>query len=778
MARKVSGRAAGNLTAAVTSFVGRRREIAEIRRCLSASRLVTLNGVGGVGKTRLAIEAADRARKAFADGVWLIDLAPVTDAALIAQAAATALGVRDQSARPALHRLIEYVADWQLLMVLDNCEHLLDGCAEFADAALRAVPGLRVLATSRQSLGIAGEHVFTVPPLGVPPVPARPDEPPAAVPALLRYEAVALFTERAAAVAPGFALTEQNRDAVARLCAGLDGLPLAIELATTRLRTLSEDQLLQRLQDRFALLNTGSRVAAPRQRTLRALIDWSHELCSAEERRLWARLSVFTGGFDLEAAETVCAGDGLDRERILDLVDQLVTRSIINRTGAAGMPRLGMLETLREYGSNRLAASGEGDKVRARHRTYFLRLAQRSADGWCAPGQEATLARLRADHGNLRAAFDHCVADPDGAEAALALCAALRWQWCADGFLAEGRRWLDLALGLPARPGATRAEALWVCAWVACLQGDLDAARSRLDECLELADRIGDARSAAYAAGHESTAALFRGLVPEAAERYRAAAARLEALGEIAGVLHTLFQLAIALAHRGEYEEAETVARRAIGASERHGEHLHRSYALWALAFGTWLRGDPGEAGRQVLAGLRLQAGFRDSVGAALMIEMLAWIAGAERDFTRAARLLGTAHSIWRSAGTGIATFGPQLARHHEWCERRSAGALGEPGFRAAFEAGMRPTVEDAIAYVIEQPAAGPPASRSSGGLTRREHQIAELLGEGLSNRSIAERLVVSPRTVDGHVQNVLAKLGFTSRAQVAAWVTEQRERP
>lgn len=762
-----SATVAGSLTA-VTSFVGRRREIRQVRAALSTSRLVTLTGVGGVGKTRLAVEAAAETRRTFPDGVWLVDLAPVAEDALVARTVATALGVRDRSARPATEQLVEYLAERHLLIVLDNCEHLPGGCAAVVDELLRSCARLRVLATSRRSLGIGGEHVVPVPPLSLPPV-----EPSPPLAALAQYEAVGLLVERAAAVSPGFAVTERNRDAVARLCAALDGLPLAIELAATRLRTLSVQEMNQRLADRFGLLSAGSPVVAPRQRTLRGLIDWSHELCSPEERRLWARLSVFSGGFDLDAAEAVCDGDGLDRARILDLLDHLVAQSIVVRADGDEVSRFRMLETIREYGRERLAELGEQDRLRERHRAYFLEFAQRSASGWAGPGQEEALARLRADHGNLRTAFDQCLAGPAGPQAALALCAALCWHWCADGFLSEGRGWLDLALDLATEPTGARAEALWVCAWVSLLQGDGDAAAQRLDECRRLSADLGDRAAAAHTASLEASRDLFDGRVAESIGVFREAAAALDDVGDTAGSLMAMFQLANAYSHRGENDTAAAVARRAIAKSEGCGDRLLRSYALWALAFDTWLRGDAAEARRLVLSGLGFQAGFRDSVGAALMIETLAWVAGSAQDHARAASLLGAAHSIWRSLGTDINAFGPELADHHVACERQARRALRDPAFRAAFERGLRPTVEEAIGFAGEQP----PAPEVPGGpepaLTRRELEIAALVAGGLTNRAIAERLVVSPRTVDGHVQNALTKLGFTSRSQLAAWVAE-----
>lgn len=395
---------AGNLPTAYTTFVGRRRDIAEIRRRLADVRLLTLTGVGGVGKTRLALEVAAAARKGFADGVWLVDLAPVQDPATVAEVTATALGMPDLSARPAVEQLAAYLAERQCLILLDNCEHLVDACAALADALLSAAPGLRVLATSRQTLDLAGEHVFTVAPLSVP------------------DEAVELLRDRAAAHRPEFDVTDANRAAVTRLCTRLDGLPLAIELAAARLRTLTVDQVTDRLEDRFALLTGGSRAARPRQRTLRALIDWSYELCTPAERLLWNRLSVFAGGFGLDAAEGVCADaadamvEGISRADVLDLLDRLVAQSVVLITEREGQPRYWLLETIRQYGAEKLAESGEGDRVRVLHRDFHRGLAERIADGWYGPGQEEGLARLRAEHGNLRIALEQSDPSP-------------RWRW-------------------------------------------------------------------------------------------------------------------------------------------------------------------------------------------------------------------------------------------------------------------------------------------------------------------------------------------------------------
>ncbi|MGW0578504.1 ATP-binding protein [Streptomyces sp. NPDC002920] len=742
---------AGNLPASYTTFVGRRRDIAEVRRRLGVTRLLTLTGVGGVGKTRLALEVAAAGRKGFGDGVWLVDLAPVQDPSTVASVAASALGVPDLSARPVVEQLGRHLAGRQCLIVLDNCEHLVDACAALADALLSAGPDLRILATSRQPLGIAGEHVVTVAPLSLP------------------DEAVELLRDRAAAIQPDFVVTDANRAAVTRLCARLDGLPLAIELAASRLRTLTVEQVLDRLEDRFALLTGGSRTARPRQRTLRALIDWSYELCAPAERSLWSRLSVFAGGFGLDAAEDVCAGNGIAPEDVLDLLDQLVAQSVVLITEREGQPRYRMLETIRQYGLQRLAESGEENTVGALHRDFYRTLAERIADGWYGPGQEEGLARLRAEHGNLRAALEH-----SDAGTALALVAALRFHWCADGFLGEGRRWLDRALAASPEPTAARARALWVAAWAALLQGDHPAADRSLAEAGELGARLNDPVVCAYVQGFRGTSALFRGQLDEAVSRYERAVAAHEAVGDGPGALISLFQLAIAQAHTAD-PRAERTGRHAVSTAEAHGERWSRSYALWALGHDAWVRGDQDSGTALTRAGLEIQRGFNDYVGVALMMELLAWITASGGDHERAGRLLGAVRSLWHDIGTTISVFGPHLAERHEQCERSVVGALGPEAYEKALaEGGEHDRPGLAIAYALDaEPPLGPGPGPAPvpGPLTRREREVAALVAQGMSNRRIAAALVLSPRTVDGHVEHILAKLGFGSRSQVAAWV-------
>jgi non-specific serine/threonine protein kinase len=775
MARAVP-RPEGNLPVSVTRFVGRREEISGVRRALQESRLVTLTGVGGVGKTRLALEVARLVHRAFPGGAWMVDLSGVVDAAQVPQAVASALGVLDRSTRPPADTVVDHVRDRDTLVVLDNCEHLIDACAQLVGGLLGRTERLRVLATSRRTLAIDGERLFAVPPLAV------PDEPgTASAEAIGQYDAVLLLIDRAQALQPGFALNETNRVAAARLCARLDGLPLAIELAATRLRTLSLDQLLDRIEGRFSLLTGGSRAAGARQQTLRAMIDWSHSLCSGPERLLWARLSVFTGGFDLEAAESVCAGEGLGRDAVLDLLDRLVAQSIVLADAGDHGVRFRLLETIRQYGRERLVELGEDEDLRRRHRDHYLGVARWAAAQWCGPRQQAALARLRTDHGNLRAALEVSISDPEGPDAALGLATALRHHWYADAFLGEGRRWLDQALALPC-PGpapVARIDALWVAAWICLLQGDLAQADARLAQCEALAAPAGDERAIGFVRSLTGTAALFQGRLPEAITAFEKGLAIFARIGETEGALWAMFQLAITLAHSGDGAQAQAVCREALAMSENAGERLCRSYTLWVLGFDTWLQGDLDQAERHAHEGLVLQRDFNDPVGLALIIELLAWVSASRGDLVATVRLLATADSVWGLIGTTLSAFGPPLQTHRAACERWVAAELDREPARRPGQPGRHPTVASAISSILDAaPSAGTDANpadavpgQAPSPLTSREEEVARLLARGLSNRAIAAELVISQRTVDGHVERILAKLGFRTRAQVAAWV-------
>src|SRR5215468_1534145 len=432
-----SGRA-GGLRGELTEFVGRRAELARVRDALEGARLVTLTGPGGIGKTRLALQVAAGAGRAFRDGAWLVELAGLRDSGLLVPEVVRSLGLSDNSARWAVASLADYLQDRQVLLVVDGCEHLADACAVMADALLRACPELRIIATSRHVLGVAGEVTIAVPPMTVPAEdsPAGPDQ-------LLGYEAVRLFAGRGAAVLPGFAVDEGNGAAVAGVCRALDGIPLAVELAAVRLRSLSPGQILDRLDSRFQLLSGGSPAGQPQHRTLQAALEWSYELLTDAEQAMWRRVSVFAGSFDLDAAEEVCAVGRVTAGQIADLIDALVAKSILLREGQ-GTARYRLLDTIREFGLAKLRGRGNERALRLRHRAYYAALAARQEA--FGPGRAEWIAALDADHENLRAALRFCLSDPAEAAAGAQIACDLWRYWETHGHLTEGRRILAVLL--------------------------------------------------------------------------------------------------------------------------------------------------------------------------------------------------------------------------------------------------------------------------------------------------------------------------------------------
>ncbi len=768
-----AARVTGNLSAELTSFVGRRGELAEVRRLLAGSRLVTLTGIGGVGKTRLALRAAAGLRRAFRDGVWLVRLDQLRDPALVAQAVAGVLGLQDRAGYAPAAALAEYLAGRQLLLVLDNCEHLVDAAAKLADLLLRAAAGLRVLATSRESLNIDGEMVLPVPPLAAP----EAGQPLTAA-ELGVFPAVRLFAERAAQVVPGFAVTEANQAAVAGICRRLEGLPLAIELAAARLPVLSAEQIDERLGDRLGLLTRGSRTRPARLQTLRASIEWSYELCSPAERLLWARLSVFAGGFELDAAEGICADQRLAAGEVLELLAALAGKSILIAAHGHGVARFRLPETLREYGQERLQESGECTALRQRHRAWHEQLARRVDIGWLSPQIADLTARLLREHANVRAAQDFCQAEPGEAEAGLriALHVWLVYYWIA-GYVSEGRYRLDQVLGRAREPTVWRAQGLLLASVLAAVSGDRDAVQLLLEQGTSLAGQLNDPATSAFAAWGAGRVCLFAGDLPHAIAHCEGGLAVLPAVVDGRQRAHLLICLANAAGLAGDEERAVACHRELAALTEVGSDYIRSAYcahSLWALGAAAWRRGDLDRATGLQQQSLRLRRD--DRMGTTYCLEALAWIAASRHQYERAAVLLGAAAGLLRSMGTTLDGFQP-LAGHQRDCERQARQALGEAAFQAACHRGLQLPAEDAVAYALQQPREKPPNKPSAPAvsdgtpLTSRERQVARLIAAGRSNKQIAAELVISQRTAEGHVERILTKLGFTSRAQVAAWV-------
>jgi predicted ATPase/DNA-binding CsgD family transcriptional regulator len=511
-----------NLPRQVTQFFGREYQIAQLIELVSEHPLVTLTGAGGVGKTRLSLQVAGAVLDDFADGVWLVELAALSNAALVAPQAAAAFGLRDDPGRPIIETLTAFLRDRETLLVLDNCEHLLDACAQLADILLRACPNLRILASSREPLAAYGEAVFPVLPL---PFPDALE----ALPALDfdEYAAVRLFIDRARLALPEFQIAAHNRAAVARICQRLDGIPLAIEMAAARVNLLTAEQLADRLDDTFRLLTVGSRTALPRHQTLRATIDWSYQLLNDHERILLRRMSVFSRGCSLEAAEAVCSGDGLEADEVLDVLSSLVVKSVVVPSRHLGArTRYLLLEPIRQYGQEKLAQAGEAESLRVRHLDYFVELAETAAPKLKGPEQIDWLERLLSDLDNLRAALALGREQRESDENCLRLVLALHWFWRIriDIVASEARTWLEVALarGIAAERNLSRAQALYALVSLDWTQGTYDAGPEKLDESIALFREAGPAGQSglAYAicsrsksaAQIEDSIAIFRRL--------------------------------------------------------------------------------------------------------------------------------------------------------------------------------------------------------------------------------------------------------------------------
>ncbi|MCX4809694.1 regulator [Streptomyces sp. NBC_01239] len=671
----------GNLPLEPDRFVGRSAELTGLTRALDASRLVTVTGPGGVGKSRLAAHAATRS--APPDGVWRVELAPVRDPELVDFAVVEALRLTDHTARLPREALLGHLAERQLLLVLDGFEHLVEVCAELVAELLGRVPGLRVLAVGRRPLELAGERIVAVAPLG-------------------EDEALELFADRAAQ--QGVILGDEP--GVRELCRRLDGIPLAVELAAGRLRALTPGELLARFDDRFRLLAGGRRDALPRHQALRTAIGWSHELCTPEERLLWARLSVFAGRFDLEAAEYVCGGDGLASDGVLDVLSELLAQSVVVRDETPTGVRYRMLDTIRAYGADWLEATGDAPRLRRRHRDWYLGLATWCELDWFSPRQGEVAARVEAELPNLRGALEYCLTEPDETHLGQYLAGSLWFYWAGCGRLAEGRHWLEQAVQLDAEDTAndqSRLKALWVLGYVAILQGDTVPALAALQECREEADHAANPTAVAYAEHRTGCLALVTDDVARAETLLRSALDRYQQIGELnSNVLMGQVELAMTRAFQGDLADAVKLCEDVRRVCEDHGERWTRAYALYVLAYVAWSDGELVLA-RDLLADCLGSAhGFRDLLGSVLAVELLALVTVAEGDAAEAALLQGAAAGMWPSVGLPL--FGSAYYNApHELCEAMARERLGAERYDECVREGGRLGREAAVARALGQ---------------------------------------------------------------------------
>jgi non-specific serine/threonine protein kinase len=687
-AERGARRQRSNLPADISTFVGRARELSDLVRLLQGNRLLSLTGVGGSGKTRLAQQAGTRVAATFDHGVCFVDLAPLTDRELLPSVVARALDVPERALQAPADTLVEWLRPRRLLLILDNCEHLVDACAAFIALLLREAPDLQILATTREALNVPGEAVWRVPPLALPP------EPEAITPeAMPTFDAIRLFSERASAVTP-FALAPENAAAVAEICERLDGVPLAIELAAARAKVLSVHQIRDRLDDRFRLLAAGRRTAVARQRTLKATVDWSYDLLSDSERHLLVRLSVFSGGWTLEAAEAVCAGRGIDAGDVLDLLSRLVDKSlVIVEDTKLSDRRYRLLETIRQYARDQLLRARDERVMADAHVSYYLALSRESEPQIVKHDQVAWLNRLELEHDNLRAAFDWAVGR--GGLDALGLGTALWWFWLKHGYLAEGRQRLERALSsLHEVPGKTEARALIGLVHLASFQGDAEGTRTLTARALAAARQAGDEWAEAYALAYSAVEALERG------EFMRARALAIDArdtarrdTGSLAfqplGL--TLRVLGYCALQGGELEVAGSTFEEAVAFLRHAGEIWGLAILLSDLAALRVLEQRYDEANDWATEALALCRSLRDRRGAGWCLQTLAMIDTTAGRARQAAWLYGAADALLRSVGaTGQVTF----SRVQDRYLAASREALGTSAFSDAFEAGQRTSLQ------------------------------------------------------------------------------------
>jgi len=773
-------RHSGNLPAEATSFIGRRHELAEIRKKLTEARLVSLVGPGGVGKTRLAIRAAANLGRGFRGGPWLVELAEISDPALVGNAVMLALDLRDQAAPEPLALLLSYLRDKELLLVVDNCEHLLDAAAQVVTSVLKAAPGVRVVATSREPLSVPGEHVVPVPPLELPA--RQADEPLARI---LQNEAVMLFTERAVAASGTFELTSANRGPVVELCRNLDGLPLAIELAAVRTRVLTVEQILDRLADRFSLLTGGSRAALPRHQTLRTTIEWSHDLLPDGERAVLRRSCAFASRFTLEDVEAVCAYGEVPPGQALEKLSSLVDKSLVMKEDMPGIACYRLHETMREFAGLKLAEAGEEEAVALRCAEYY-----RSSFGQAVPESRFRLpvwldwAELEID--NVRAVLQRCMARADAA-CGIELAAALGWYWITRA-TTEGIRWLGGFLELPDGASAVRGWAYFLRGFLSVLKTDSAGAKPALRAAVSVGRDTGDQALLSEAL---SIASIAEGLAGD-----HLAAQRLLDEADVAatavGAAYPPGALAVQQARvlNGFFEADLATVKSAATEGARlardMGDHYGLEMMLLNLGAEALLNGDLEGSGSLLTESLRMARQVDDRVAQYNLLNALGTHAALRGQGRRAARLFGASYTVRTEVGAReMPFFEPLLARGKE----SARTALGAAKFEAEFEAGKRVDRDEALDLALGKPAppaaeasrAGPsragaaapaPNGPAAGLLGKREADVARLVAEGLTNKQIGARLFISERTVDSHVRSILNKLGASSRAQIAAWVT------
>ena len=804
-----------NLPAPRTSFVGREREMVEIKRELAMTRLLTLTGAGGSGKTRLALEVARDLDGAYPDGVWLVELAPLSEGALVPQAVAQALGVQEHPGRPLSDVLVDAVRRQEMLLVMDNCEHLIEAAAHLIDTFLDACPHLRILATSREPLGTVGEVNWLVSPLSVPSTQRVPT-----IEHLDAHEATRLFVQRASAKRSNFLLRPENALAVANICRRLDGLPLAIELAAARVGALSVEQLSERLANSLGLLTGGARTVVPRQRTLKATLDWSHELLGEQERALFRRLSTFMGGWTLEAAYAVGAGEGVSEDDVVDLLSALVDKSLVMTEAVEDRGiRYRMLEPVRQYALEKVKGTEEIETIKRRYAAFFLGLAEEAALAFPGPQEIGWAIRLEDDHDNLRRALSWSLESGEDTVLGLRIASALAWFWRGHGHLGEGVRWLEKALSEDdgaaptARAGALHglgimledwsdlarseaafeealalyekhgdagrvAQCLATLGWTAILRGDSARAKAFFDQSLVSGQSVENRRDIPRILSGLAAAAFGGGDLERARGLWEEAATLHRLQGESLGVAAVLAEMGYSELALGNQERAKALLEETLAMGRKLNNKQTVGGSLLCLGIAAVLGGDPERAETLLKDSLAINRELESKADIAEGLEGLAEVATVLSQHARAARLWGSAATLRQVSRPWVSTermlHEPQLAA--------ARSRLDEATWEAAFTEGKTMGLEEAVEYALseEEPLASTPAPQQPSPdqgptLTDREEEVAVLVGRGITNRQIAAELHLSEHTAATHVRRILKKLGLRSRSQIGSWMNERR---
>lgn len=768
----VSRRAiAGRLPAESTSFVGRRRLLADVKAAFGSNRLLTLVGPGGVGKTRLALRAGADLQRSVRDGVWFIDLAGLEDPHLVAKAVITSLGVADQSGQWPTSLLVSHLASREALLILDNCEHLLDAVAVLADVVLKEAAGVRLLATSRQALGISGERVVQVPPLTL-----QEESSTAPGHGAAPSEAVTLLEVRAADAGVHLDDSDATRQLLLELSRRLDGMPLALELAAVRLRTLGLDQLLERLSDRFAVLTGGSRAAMPRQQTLRATIDWSHDLLSVSEAALLRRLAVFPSDIGLDAVEAVATQTGIDGAAVLELLSSLIEKSFVTRLGPAARARYRLHETMREYALVKLREAGDESAALKAFVAFYADMCQVAEQAAQSPQLVTWLKRMDEEADNVRAALAHCLNGSDHASG-ISMVGSLLWYWTARA-TSEGAYWLDLYLerrdGVD-RNDAALARALFARGFVSMVLGDVTTAGPVLDEAEAMARAAVNSPLLARILSVSAGIHVMSGDLVAARSQLREAKALAESFDDPAvDAMLALTEGFIALGEADVETVGRVYAEWAPRARDR-GDLQTLSYLLSSYGFSLLQADQADQAGPLLQESLGIERRLENRDMILYDLDGLASHAAMVGRLQRSARLLGAAETLQTETGIRLMPhLEPVLAHARETI----VTSLGVPALELEILVGNRMSTSEAIDYALDekQPVRrnAPIDAKKVTPLSKRELEVARLIAEGMSNKEIGTRCFLSERTVETHVSNILNKLGINSRVEVAGWVARE----